>query len=586
MSFSFASKITLGSIAVAGVITFAAAASAQVALRSPLGGEVRALVIGIDAYQYVPQLRGAVADARDLEGALRQSGVKDLTALIDAAADRETIMRTLDGLVARSQPGDLVVLTIAGHGVQEPEHVKGSQPDGMDDVFVLAGFNPSTAAGMRQRIIGTEFNHIIKQFEARGARVMFVADACHGAGLAREIDPRAAEMSYRQAPRYSLAADDLKPISNASDAFLTDIDFRQTEFLAAVDRKTKAPEVRIPGVPGFRGALSYAVARAFEGAADQNQNGQVTQDELFSYVRQVAYQLSDQRQNVVTTGPAAGGAGSSVAYRTRAVVLLDAVEKPEPRPQTPTPQPPATTSLPPPQPPVTTPLPPPTLAQPARPPAGPAPVATNSLGPVRVAVLGNQRDLLANIEVREARFEVVGTSDSPDLVWDPASLDVLAGADVVAHGINRSDLPSVIDRVAAVNGFKRLAAKAAQSVRLLPDDKVHRRDERLEVQVSGVSQRSLVLFNIAGDGTVQALYPIGSDPTVINTSEYRFPVRVGEPYGADQVVAITSAQRLGDLEQALKKMTQRRTAVEVYKLVERYAPADVRVGATSLYTAP
>jgi hypothetical protein len=578
----FASKITLGSIAVAGVLTFAAGASAQVALRSPQGGEVRALVIGIDAYQYVPQLRGAVADARDLESALRQSGVKDLTALIDAAADRESIMRTLDGLVVRSRPGDLVVLTIAGHGVQEPEHVKGSQPDGMDDVFVLAGFNPGTAAGMRQRIIGTEFNHVIKQFEARGARVLFVADACHGGGLAREIDPRAAEMSYRQAPRYSLAADDLKPISTASDAFPNDIDFRQTEFLAAVDRKTKAPEVRIPGVPGFRGALSYAVARALEGAADQNQNGQVTQDELFGYVRQVAYQLSDQRQNVVTTGPAARDAGGNVAFRTRAVVLLDSVEKPEARPQPPPPQPP--------QPPVTTSPPPPTLAQPARPPAGPAPppapVATNSLGPVRIAVLGNQRDLLANIEVREARFEIVRTSDNPDLVWDPASLDVLAGADVVAHGIDRSDLPSVIDRVAAVNGFKRLAAKAAQSVRLLPDDKVHRRDERLEVQVSGVSQRSLVLFNIAGDGTVQALYPIGSDPTVINTPEYRFPVRVGEPYGADQVVAITSAQRLGDLEQALKKMTQRRTAVEVYKLVERYAPADARVGATSLYTAP
>jgi hypothetical protein len=584
MSLSFLSRIGIGSIAVAGVLTLAAGASAQVALRSAQGGEVRALVVGIDAYQYVPQLRGAVADARDLEGALRQAGVKDLTALIDAAADRETIIRALDGLVARSQPGDLVVVTIAGHGVQEPEHVKGSQPDGMDDVFVLAGFNPSTAAGMRQRIIGTEFNHIIKQFEARGARVMFVADACHGGGLAREIDPRAAEMSYRQAPRYSLVADDLKPISTAGDAFLTDIDFRQTEFLAAVDRKTKAPEVRIPGVPGFRGALSYAVARAFEGAADQNQNGQVTQDELFGYVRQVAYQLSDQRQNIVTTGPAARDAGSNVAFRTRAVVLLDAVEKPDPRPQTVSP--PAATVLPPPQPPTS--LPPPSLAQPLRPPVvpAPAPVATNSLGPVRIAVLGNQRDLLANLEAREARFEVVGTSDNPDLVWDPASLDVLAGADVVAHGIDRSDLPSVIDRVAAVSGFKRLAAKAAQSVRLLPDDKVHRRDERLEVQVSGVAQRSLVLFNIAGDGTVQALYPIGSDPTVINTPEYKFPVWVGEPYGADQVVAITSAQRLGDLEQALKKVTQRRTAVEVYKLVERYAPADARIGATSLYTAP
>jgi hypothetical protein len=580
MSQSFASRIALWSIAVAGILTLAAGASAQVALRSPQGGEVRALVIGIDAYQFVPQLRGAVADARDLEGALRQAGVRDITALMDAAADRASVMRALDDLLARSRAGDLVVLTIAGHGVQEPEHVRGSQPDGMDDVFVLAGFNPNTAAGMRQRIIGTEFNHIIKQFEARGARVMFVADACHGGGLAREIDPRAAEMSYRQAPRYSLAADDLKPISTTSDAFLTDIDFRQTEFLAAVDRKTKSPEVRIPGVPGFRGALSYAVARAFEGAADQNQDGQVTQDELFNYVRQIAYQLSDQRQNVVTTGPAARDIGANVVFRTRAVVLLDAVEKPETRPQGPQSQPPQPPALQQPQP-------QPAVVQPARPSAPtPGSVATTPLGPVRVAVLGNQRDLLANIEAREARFDVVGTSDNPDLVWDPASLDVLAGADVVARGIDRSDLPSVIDRVAAVSGFKRLAAKAAQSVRLLPNDKLHHRDDRLEVQVSGMQQRSLVLFNIAGDGTVQALYPIGSDPAVIVTPEYKFPVRVGEPYGADQVVAITSSQRLGDLEQALKKMTQRRTAVEVYRLVERYAPADARIGATSLYTAP
>jgi hypothetical protein len=582
MSQSFASRIALWSIAVAGILTLAAGASAQVALRSPQGGEVRALVIGIDAYQFVPQLRGAVADARDLEGALRQAGVRDITALMDAAADRASVMRALDDLLARSRAGDLVVLTIAGHGVQEPEHVRGSQPDGMDDVFVLAGFNPNTAAGMRQRIIGTEFNHIIKQFEARGARVMFVADACHGGGLAREIDPRAAEMSYRQAPRYSLAADDLKPISTTSDAFLTDIDFRQTEFLAAVDRKTKSPEVRIPGVPGFRGALSYAVARAFEGAADQNQDGQVTQDELFNYVRQIAYQLSDQRQNVVTTGPAARDIGANVVFRTRAVVLLDAVEKPETRPQGPQSQPPQPPALQQPQP-----QPQPAVVQPARPSAPtPGSVATTPLGPVRVAVLGNQRDLLANIEAREARFDVVGTSDNPDLVWDPASLDVLAGADVVARGIDRSDLPSVIDRVAAVSGFKRLAAKAAQSVRLLPNDKLHHRDDRLEVQVSGMQQRSLVLFNIAGDGTVQALYPIGSDPAVIVTPEYKFPVRVGEPYGADQVVAITSSQRLGDLEQALKKMTQRRTAVEVYRLVERYAPADARIGATSLYTAP
>jgi caspase domain-containing protein len=573
MNFWFAFTL-LRLTAIAGALaislTLVAPAAAQVSqLRPPAGGEVRALVIGIDAYQFEPSLKGAVADARDIESTLRRGGVTDITALLNVASDRATVMRSLAELVARSRPGDLVVLSIAGHGVQEPEHFKGSQPDGMDDVFILAGFNPNTAAGAQQRILGSEFNHLIKQFELKGAHVLFIADACHGGGLTREIDPRAAKMSYRQAPRYTLVADDLKPISTANDAFEGETGLQRTAILAAVDRTAKAPEVHIPGEPGLRGALSYAVARALEGAADENQDGQVTLDELFRYVRQVTYQLSDQRQHIVAAGPPAPDAGAGILYgRTRGVVLLDPTEKSDPRAQSPASQPAA--------------------AVPSKPSVSLPPRATvaTPLDIVRLAVLGNQRDLLKDLEIREARFEAVATTDNPDLVWDPISLDVLAGADIIAHQISRSDLPSVIDRLAAVNGFKRLAAKAPQTVRVLPDDKIHQREAHIEVQVSGVAQRSLLLFNITGDGTVQALYPIGSDSPVIATADYRFPVVVGEPFGAEQVVAITSSQRLGDLEQALKKMNQRRTAMEVYKLVERYAPPDARIGATSLYTAP
>jgi len=105
-------------------------------------------------------------------------------------------------------------------------------------------------------------------------------------------------------------------------------------------------------------------------------------------------------------------------------------------------------------------------------------------------VLQNQRELLKDLEPRESRFEVVAPNDNPDLVWDPITLDVLAGADVIAHQIKLSDLPGAIDRLAAVNGFKRLAAKAPQTLRVLPDDKVHPRDSRIEVQISGVAQRS------------------------------------------------------------------------------------------------
>jgi hypothetical protein len=402
-------------------------------------------------------------------------------------------------------------------------------------------------------------------------------------------------MSYRQVPRYTLAVDHLHPISTKKDAFLNEIDFRQTAFLGAVDRNSKAPEVHIPGVPGLRGALSYAVARALEGAADENGDGAVTEQELFSYVRQVAYQLSDQRQNVVTAGPTEREPGSQVVFaRTRAVAMLDKVEEPAVLERKVIIVDPLTTNPQDPPPPAAGPGPGPTLAPQAlspRPPTPPAvtPPAGAPLDTVRVAVLGNQRNLLDGIQAQEARFEIVATTENPDLVWDPASRDVLTGADVVARGIDRTDLPSVIDRLAAVNGFKRLATKGPQSVRVLPDDRVYRRNAHIDVQVSDVAQRSLLIFNIAGDGTVQTLYPIGSDPAVIVTADQKVNVQPVEPYGADQVVAITSLRRLDDLEQALKNLNQRRTAVEVYRLVERYAPppdARIRIGATSLYTAP
>src|ERR1700690_380970 len=250
-----------------------ASAIEGIQISNPEGGEVRGLVIGIDAYQHVRQLKGAVADARDIQSTLKAVGVRDVTTLIDEQAERTVFLREIGALVGRTKPNDLIFLSIAGHGTQEPERVKGSEPDGMENVFLLANFEP-TATGSQQRILGSEFNHFIKQFEARGAKVVFVADTCHGGGMARDIDPRAEEMSFRQVPRYTLLVDSLKPVTEASDPH-SELDLDRTAFLAAVDRHTKAPEVRIPGIEGLRGALSYAISRAMEGSADADHDGKV-----------------------------------------------------------------------------------------------------------------------------------------------------------------------------------------------------------------------------------------------------------------------------------------------------------------------
>lgn len=520
-------------------------------LQNPDGGAVRSLIIGIDVYQHVRQLKGAVADALDIEKSLRSMGIGDVTTLINAGASRENIMQAIKDLVQRTGPNDLIVLSIAGHGAQEPETVKGSEPDGIENVFLLPGFE-LTARGSKQRILGSEFNHFIRQFESRGAKVLFVADTCHGGGLAREIDPRAEEMSFRQVPTYTLLVDALKPVTDDQES-LTDLDLDKTTFLAAVDRNTKAPEIRIPGIDGFRGALSYAVARAFEGNADDNHDGKVTLKELFANVRQVVYQLSEQRQNIVTKTSPGRPIDRDVVYQlTRGITSPGEI------------------------------LPKPGLQAPSD--VQDSPAVPRAQAPIRLAALDGKTGYFANLKPRDVMIEIVRPVDNPDLIWDPNSHDVIAWGDVVAYNVDSSDLASVIDRTAAVRELKKISAKAPQLLRLTAGDEQHHNDDMVQVELSDVAQRSIVLVNVSGDGTIQLLYPLGTDQNTAST--FQISLRVREPFGADQVIAITSTDRLSELEQVVSELNRRRAPGALIKSMMRYMPADVRVGSIGIFTAP
>lgn len=573
-SLSLVTVLRSAAIGAALLLPAAAFADEGLVLRSSDGGEVRGLIIGIDAYRHVRPLKGAVADAQDIDGSLRRMGARDVTTLIDDKVDRASVLQAIDRLVARTRQSDLVVLSIAGHGTQEPEKVKGSEPDGMENVFLLPGFEP-TASGSQQRILGREFNHFIKQFELRGAKVLFVADTCHGGGMARDIDPRAGEMSFRQVATYSLPVDTLKPVTTTADAYLTELDLDRTAFLAAVDRKTKAPEVRIPGIATLRGALSYAVARAMEGSADADKDGKITLKELFTNVRQVVYQLSDQRQNIVTMTSPSRDLNTDVAFQmTRGISVIELAGAATPAAPPVVRTPVAVVPVVSPVPAVVTPQ-PPAAAQTAIPER-----------PVRIAALDGKSTHFSGMVKRDVAFEVVQPIDNPDLIWDPASRDVLAWGDVVAYRVEKADLPSVIDRAAAVRDLKQISTKSPQIIKVAPDDSLHRNENMVQIELSNVSGRALVLFNIAGDGTIQMLYPIGSDTSSIPTAEFQFPVRVREPFGADQIVAITSDQRMTQLEQALLQLNRRRSAGQMMKMVQRFAPPDARIGSAGLFTAP
>jgi caspase domain-containing protein len=550
-------------VALSGFGPSGARAADAFQISNPDGGEVRAVIIGIDEYQHVRKLKGATADARDIGSTLKKSGVRDVTMLLNEQVDRSTVLREISALVERTKANDLIFFAIAGHGTQEPERVKGSQPDGMEDVFLLTGFE-TTSAGSEQRILGSEFNHFIRQFELRGARIIFIADTCHGGGMAREIDPRAGEMSFRQVPTYTLVEDSLKPVSQADDP-RSELDLDRTAFLAAVDRSTKAPEVRIPGIDGFRGALSYAVSRAVEGNADANHDGKVTLKELFANVTQVVYQLSDQRQNIVTMTSPNLSPDTDVAFGlTRGVALIQGpVEGAQPSTQ------PMAGSA-------------PTLAaqQPVK------QDAARSEAPIRLASLDGKMNYFPNLTSRDRPVQAVQPTDNPDLIWDPVSHDVISWGDVVAYGVDVADLATVIDRTAAIRALKHIATQSPQVMRISPDDRQHHNNQSIEIDLSDAAGRALVVFDVSGDGTIQLLYPIGSDASPTQSANLRLPLRVREPFGADQVVAITSGQRMVELEKVLVQVNRRRASAQVIKSLERYMPADARIGSIGFFTVP
>ncbi len=511
-------------------------------LEAPGQGKVRALVVGINSYRNVNQLKGAVADAKDIQASLKAVGASDISTLINDQADRASVLRALDALVGRTGPGDLVVITLAGHGSKEDERVKGSSPDGTDEVFLLVGFDPKTGPGGAEKILNHEFNHYLRALEDKGAQVMFVADTCYGGGLAREIAPGATGISYRQVPRYRLVQDDLKPVSTTSDALLTQLDFKNTTFLAAVDSDTKAPEVVINGQ--YRGALSYAVARAVQGAADDGSDGKTTLRQLFTYVRKVVYQLSDERQNIVAQESPTRNLDSDIVFKFGGPVQ------------------PAS-------------LPQPLSAQPAVAPAA-----------LTLASTGVRFDAMTDVSPMQTPFKVVTVEGNPDILWDPASKEAIAAGDKIALNVERADLPGVVDRTAAVRDIKSLVVRTPQGVRVLPDASLHRRGSKIEVEVSDTARRSLILVDVAGNGVVQLIYPTSRNPAMIDRGSVRIPFQVRDPFGADEVVAITSEQRMSDLEDTLRSMDGRKSAGLLAGVIRRFAPTDARVGLVGLFTVP
>jgi hypothetical protein len=169
-------------------------------------GTSRALLIGINAYERLPALRGSINDVETMKAILvTRFGFpkENIRVLTDRQATRAGLLKALHELVDEAEPQDTVYIHYSGHGSRAPD-LSGDEPDHMDETICPQDARTPGVAD----ITDDELDAIISRLKVSSAVV--VLDSCHsGTGLrdasldirARFVPPDSRGELYRHTTR-------------------------------------------------------------------------------------------------------------------------------------------------------------------------------------------------------------------------------------------------------------------------------------------------------------------------------------------------------------------------------------------------
>lgn len=503
---------------------------------TPLRADIRAVVVGVDAYETLPPLFGAANDARDIAGALRRLGA-EVELLTDGAATREAVIAAFGRQAAKAGPGDMLVFTYAGHGLQEPEAIPGDEEDGMDETLVFAGF-AFDGAGAAERLRDNEIGALLATVHPE-ARVLVVVDSCHSGTMTRAADPRGGALVTRFGGIGRIGDDPLpKP-----DAAMKGLDLGgdNVVFVAAARDDEQIPEVEIDGVK--RGAVSWTVARAIDGAPGFG-GPDMPLSEFRTYVRAQARALSAARQT------------PSVSFRSAAFG-------------------PEATII-------------------------PVTARANAAAPPLAAPQAEDRPALVWADGGAPSGGLgphgawAASRGEADLVWDIAAGALIdrRGADLVALASDEATLSAALSKWRAVRRLTGWSARRHAELRIEPDDGRHRIGAYVAISVARPAERDayVTIVNLASDGRVQFVFPsprdVASGADLIRAGEGYArlgEVEVTHPVGADHVVAILSDDRPEAFRAALDAAPPQAEAF-VSLLQALAASTGHRIGVTPIFT--
>ncbi|WP_161635638.1 caspase family protein [Actibacterium mucosum] len=465
--------------------------------------QVHALVIGIDEYEHIGSLKGAVNDANDISDALSDLPGAQVTTLLNDAATRDAILDHWRKTAKQVQPGDTMIVTYAGHGWHEPEAHPGNETDGQDETFLLGAFAEQGAAAAH-RIRDDEVAELVALIPD-GATMILVADSCHSGTMMRSVRN---VHGYRYFDGDKITDDPLPPPPPKTRP--DDLVAANTIFLSAVADSELAPEMEVDGE--IRGALSIAFAEAMRGFADADRNGVLTKGELEVHVLETVKSISSgiQRPQV---GPAGHVDTHAVSLSADAVASIDNVVNANPF----------------------------TLGFDALPPQK---VWTSQSGvffPSGAQSVDSETSASLIIDTQsDAMFSSIGDTLAtlPD---DPAD---------AAIAVQR-----MVDKRRILDELRQYDPGQPLDVSFQGGNGTYKDGETVVTHIGGRESDKIWLLHLSSTGTITHLFPLAeyNDPTTSAPSDtLAIPLGVTSPFGADAIIAIEAKGEIPELDQTLR----------------------------------
>lgn len=512
----------------------------------PARAETRALFISVSRYESaaIPDLAGPANDMAALLALSSRMGLSDVVTLSDRKVSRSSVEQALHDLGRRSQPGDWIVLTYSGHGAQAAARTASASDGAYDQFLPLPGFDPARQ-DPETFIVDKDIYAWIKRYVPDEVRMLLLVDSCHSGTMHRAVDPRRfgftsrlafraggenqLRLSTRPAPRLPAlrgAAIGAEPVEGRKD-------LPNLVYLGASQDDQLALEAPLPreGSPQ-RGLLTFAFEQGLTApglkttvlAADIDGDGAVTVLELSTYLNSHVRMLSAQRQESSAFFPS----------NWADMPILGSL----PRPGT---------------------------SQEAPPPS------------VRIAATG------APTIPPDMNWRLTDSNGSAEFVWQVDRGEVVrSSGDIVATGVHSVDaFTGVIDKWRTVMALRPLVAELTLRTEIMPAgaDYVYAPGERIKVSLLPVGRRVpktgltyATVFNLASDGTVQLLFPLGPDGDGAIPDEGVKPVLDTEavtPLGADHLISITTPRPPQELRATLRALDGKMSGPSLAATVRR-----------------